>query len=64
MSDTNVYQIVDELGPKSTLFKAIGEELTRLKTENEQLQADDISSMLALTEVYEQLLLLQAGGVA
>ena len=36
-------------------------EIQDLQTKNSELEADNISTMLALTDVYEQLLTLQGG---
>lgn len=47
----NPYEIVDELGPKSEMFKAFGDEMKRLKEENEQLKKDKATFEQAVLEL-------------
>lgn len=74
---TDPLGIFSYLAANNDLFKPIKEdyektkaeneqlkvEVKKVNEENEQLKADNVSTMVALTDVYEQLLLLQGGSV-
>jgi hypothetical protein len=62
----NAYEVLDRLAEKSKMFKMINEDfkakdtqIAELKAKNEVLEADQLSTLEAIAELYEMML----GGV-
>lgn len=55
-------EALDRLAEKSNMFKMIKDDFDSKNVKIAELGEENINTMMALTEVYEQLILLQMGG--
>lgn len=58
----NSYEALDMLAEKSKMFEMIRTDFLAKDDKIAALEEENLNTMMALTDVYEQLLMLQMGG--